>query len=83
MSPRHSKLNPIAPLDRLLIGPEDLAHVLSVSVSKLYELIKDGTIPKPHVHFGSLPRWSVAKLLDDHRVLIGQAQDSDDWKTEL
>jgi predicted DNA-binding transcriptional regulator AlpA len=74
MSRRQPKLNPVAPLDRLLIGPEDFAHVLSVSLSKFYEMVKDGTIPPPDVHFGNLPHWSVAKLLDEHRAFIGHAQ---------
>ena len=80
---RHHKLNPVPPLERIFIGPEDLAYVFSLSSSKVSELRQRGIIPPRHVHFDTLPRWYVPKLLDECRALIGQAQDSDhDWSPE-
>lgn len=47
--------------DKILVGPTEAARLLSVSRSKLYELVKCGTIPKP-IKLGKCSRWPVAVL---------------------
>jgi len=76
-------LNPVAPLDRIWIGREDVANVYSVSPSMVDELVRQRIIPEAHVYFGSLPRWNVAKLLEESAKLMGVEDQQEEWRPEL
>ena len=79
---RRPRLNPVAPLDRIWIGREDVANVFSVSPGMVDVLVNDKII-RPHRYFRSLPRWHVKKLQEESDKLLDKDQDSDDWRPEL
>jgi hypothetical protein len=47
------------------------------------ELVRQRIIPEAHVYFGSLPRWNVAKLLEESAKLMGVEDQQEEWRPEL
>ncbi len=69
---KERRVNPISPIERIFVGRQEAADLLSISVGLFDQLVREGTLPSAHTYFHSLPMWDVAKLVLACRAIVGQ-----------